>query len=244
MALTAEEKEYIKNNEAAIGNIVAVINAVKQFKEGDYLIAFYQSTGWGDDRKRPVTNSYGAPKKFQVVAVDKHGIPYMKELSKKGNPVGSLISSIKNNNDRGIGYNYEQIYYFEIDPDYTDAIILDDQNAYDASNVLKIKSDTFKEITEHNKKIKVESNDAKILAVFLNTVKVGDTLWRSNISSWTIIEINPVPRDKSNRIENYTPFMKAVTNKGKTVTLCFHDIRGKAIYTAQPRTYKELRDPK
>ena len=135
-------------------------------------------------------------------------------------------------------------YLFEVDPDYADAIILDDQGNYNASNILKMKSDTFKEITEHNKKIKVECNDAKLLAVFLSTVKVGDLLWRSNKSSWAIIETHPVPRDKGGRIENYGPFMKVTTNKGKTKELCFDDFRRKALYTARPRTYKELQDPK
>jgi hypothetical protein len=244
MKLTAEEKEYIKRNENMVGDIMTVINAVKQFKEGDFLIAFHSATGFGDTRKRPVTNSYGAVKKFQVVAVDKHGIPYMKELSKKGKPVGQLISSIKNDSNRGMGYNYSQTYIFEVDPDYTDSIILDDQANYDAANNIKIKSDTFKDITEHNKKHKVKSHDAKDLIQFLSTVKVGDLLWRSNISSWTVLEVALVPRDRGNRIQDYTPFMKVQTNKGKITSLCFYEIRGKALYTDRPRTYRELKDPK
>jgi hypothetical protein len=244
MALTAEEKAYIKNNEKAIGDVLSIINAVKQFRDGDFLIAFHQATGFGDTKLRPVTNSYGAVKKFQVVAVDKHGIPYMKELNKNGKPAGQLISSIQNDSQRGMGYNYRQTYIFEVDPDYTDSIILDDQEGYDATGILKAKSDTFKEIAEHNKKIKVEANDAKLLAAFIATIKVGDLLWRSNVSSWVVVEINPLPRDKANRIENYIPFAKVTTNKGKTIPLCFHDFRGRALYTSRPRTYKELRDPK
>lgn len=192
MALTAEEKEYIKQSESMIDGIMSCLNAVKQFNKGDYLIAFHQDRGWGgEDGSRPVTNSYGAAKKFQVVAVDKHGVPYMKELNKQGKPTGQMICSIKYEKQNRTHIDTVLTYRFEVDPDYTDAIILDDQGNYNASNILKLKSDTFKEIAEHNKKIKVEANDAKLLAAFIATVKVGDLLWRSNVSSWVVVEINP-----------------------------------------------------
>ena len=245
MALTAEEKEYIKQSESMIDGIMACLNAVKQFNKGDYLIAFHQATGYGDTRKRQVLNSYGAAKKFQVVAIDKHGVPYMKELNKQGKPTGRMICSIKyEQNQYMTNIRSALTYHFEVDPDYADSILLDDQAGYSASSALKVKSDTFKEISLHNKKIKVDCFDAKNLAAFMATVKVGDLLWRSNLSSWAVIEINPIPRDKSNRIEHNSVFMKVTTNRGKVEELCFGDLRRIALYSARPRTYKELKDPK
>jgi len=244
MALTAEEKEYIKQSESMIDGIMACLHAVRQFNKGDYLIAFHQGYGWGEDGSRPVTNSYGAAKKFQVVAVDKHGVPYMKELNKQGKPTGQMICSIKYEKQNRSHIDTALTYRFEVDPDYTDSILLDDQANYNASSALKVKSDTFREISEHNKKIKVDCFDAKNLAAFIATVKVGDLLWRSNVSSWAVIEINTIPRDKSNRIEHNTSFMKVTTNVSKVKEICFGDLRRIALYSARPRTYKELKDPK
>lgn len=240
MALTPEEKDFIAQNEAQLDTVLDALNVVKQFKEGDFLVAFYKQSEFSlSTRKTPVSNSYGAPRKYQVVAVCKHGVPYMKELSKKGKPVGRLLSSIHIDGDGG----YETSYDFEVDPDYTDAIILDDQSNFDASNVLKDKSNTFKEIGQYNKTIKVDT-DAKVLPIFLATVKVGDILWRSNTTSWSVVEIGAVPRNSSNRIGYSSIFMKVMTNKGKTLDICFNDVWGKALYTNRPRTYKELQDPK
>lgn len=241
MNLTAEEKNFIQSNETMIESILSSIQVVQQFKDGDFLIAFHKLSPYdGHKKKRPVTNSYGAVKKFQVVAVDKHGVPYMKELNKKGKPVGRLISSIEHDNHGG----FQPGLLFEVDPDFADAIILEDQANFNASNILKEKSDTFKEIALFNKNIKVDCQDIKKLATFLSTIKVGDLLWRSNISSWTVQEVDPLPRDKGGRIENHKNFMKVTTNKGKEEFISFWDIKGKALYTDRPRSYKELKDPK
>jgi hypothetical protein len=223
---------------------MACLNAVRQFNKGDYLIAFYYENGWGENRTRQVLNSYGAAKKFQVVAVDKHGVPYMKELNKQGKPTGRMICSIKYEKQNRTHIDTALTYRFEVDPDYADSILLDDQANYNASSALKVKSDTFREISEHNKKIKVDCFDAKNLAAFIGTVKVGDLLWRSNVSSWAIVEINSIPRDRGNKIENYSIFMKVTTNRGKVKEICFDDLRRIALYSARPRTYKELQDPK
>lgn len=241
MNLTAEEKDFIRDNETLIGSILSSIQTVQQFKDGDYLIAFYKASPYDQNKRRPpVTNSYGAVKKFQVIAVDKHGIPYMKELNKNGKPIGRLISSIERDHHGG----FTPGLHFEVDPDYTDAIILEDQANFSATGILKEKSDTFKEIAQHNKKIKINCNDVKGLAVFLGTIQVGQLLWRSSMSSWTVLEIGTLPRDKGGRVENHTAFMKVMTSKGKEELISFWDIKGHALYTDRPRSYKELKDPK
>lgn len=241
MNLTDEEKEFIKEWETRVASILSSINIATQFKAGDYLIAFHGS--YSDDpfkTKRPVINSYGAVKKFQVVAVDANGIPYMKELNKNSKPFGQLISSI----EYDYMENFRPAMNFEIDPDYADAIILDNQNNFNASGIIKEKSDIFKEISRYNKSIKIKT-DSKVLPAFLATVKVGDVLWRSNISSWSVTEINALPRNiTTNRIGYSTPFMKVINNKGQELDICFNDISDRALYTARPRTYKELKDPK
>ena len=242
MTLTAEEKQFIKENEKLLEEVLSSLAAVKQFKEGDYLIAFEPPSPW-NSKKRPIVNSYGAPKKFQVVYVDKHGVPYMKELNKKGKPIGGLVSSIQHNHSHSNRHT-SLTYAFEVDPDYTDSIILQDQENYNAGNILKEKSDTFKEISIHNKNIKINTNDPKLLSAFLATLKVGDILWRSNISCWNVTQIDPLPKDKAGRIQYHQHFLKVINNKGKNLYLTFSNLNRLALYTARPRTYKELRDPK
>jgi hypothetical protein len=237
--LTNEEKALIQVNEKAVDDIIVTIEAVKCFKDGDFLIAFYPRSKFDLDKKRqPVINSYGAIKKFQVIAVDKHGIPYMKELNKSGKPIGGLIPSMTYSSR-----HTHQTYEFEVDPDYTDAIILEDQENYNATSAIKEKSDTFNAISKHNKKIKINTYDIDNLINFLNQVKVGDILWRSNVTSWSVVEIKPLP-PQIKFTGFHDKFMKVLTNKSTEKYVSFSDVRWCALYTDRPRSYRELKDPK
>lgn len=242
MKLTPEEKAFIKNNEDNITSLLQVIDTVKKFKLNDYLIAYNESQWDPLLRERKLTvviNSYGAVKKFQVVHVDKHGIPYIKELNKKGKPSGQLISSIKNQRS---GY-YSPSLIFEVDPEYTDSIILDDESNFNAAENLKAKADNFKAIAEHNKKVKIDCNNLKDVMAFLSNVKVGDILWKSHATSMVVTEMNPFPKHPSGRLNTTVPFMKA-TKKGVEIEFTLDSFRGTALYSDRPRSYTELKDPK
>ncbi len=240
--LASHELDYIKERERAMTETINTLRNLSRFKEGDFLIAFHYSSGYGDHRKRPVTNSYGVPKKFIVVHVDVNGIPYMKELSKNGDATGSILSPIRV--DGGYSMVKQAEFIFEVDPDYADAIILDDQENFNATEMLKAKADNFKAIAEHNKKIKVNCVDLKVLAAFFGTVKVGDTLWRSNTSYYVVSKIDPVPKDKIGRLIKENPFIEVTSNKGASLTFSLDDFWRTALYSAQPRSYRELKDPK
>ncbi len=240
--LTSHELEYIKERERAMTETINTLRNLSRFREGDYLIAFHFAHGYGDNKKRPVANSYGVPKKFIVVHVDSNGVPYMKELSKNGDATGGVISPVRV--DGGYSMIKQAEYVFEVDPDYADAIILDDQENFNATEKLKVKSDTFKEIAEHNKKLKINCIDMKILAAFFSNVKVGDTLWRSNTSFYVVSKIDPVPRDKIGRLIKENPFLEVTNNKGASLTLSLDDFWRTALYSSQPRSYRELKDPK
>ena len=239
--LTKQELEAIKQRESIVESLLGAINQVTKFKKGDFLIAFHPQTHY---RKRSqMLNSYGAPKKFVVVHTDKYDIPYMKEINKKGTPVGYLIGSVKFENGHTIVKNNE--YDFEVDPDYTDSIIMMDEDNYDSSAVHREKSDTFKAITDHNKQHKVNCNEEKELANWFETnVKVGDVLWKSIMTSYSVLEIKPVPKDKAGRRDYHYPFIKVMTNKGKTLEMRIYDFKWTALYTQRPRSYNELKDPK
>lgn len=240
--LSQYELDYIKERERAMTETINTLRNLSRFKDGDYLIAFHFASGYGDTKKRPVTNSYGVPKKFLVVHVDINGVPYMKELNKHGEATGNIISPIRV--DGGYSMVKQAEYVFEVDPEYADSIILDDQENFNATEILKAKSDNFKEIAEHNKKLKVNCIDMKILAAFFATVNVGDTLWRSNTSYYVVSKIDPVPRDKIGRLIKENPFIEVTSNKGASLTFSLDDFWRTALYSGQPRSYRELKDPK
>jgi hypothetical protein len=241
--LTQQELQYIKERERGLTETINTLKDVSRFKEGDFLIAFHYASNWGDTRRRQVLNSYGAPKKFTVVHVDCNGIPYMKELNKKGLPTGNLICSVK------VDDGYRKIkhaeYRFEVDPDYADSIIMADEDNYDASQIHRMKGDLFKDITKHNKSLKIKVNDPQTLMSFLQYLKVGDVLWRSSKTNITIIQLDPIPTTHNGkRLDENKTFGKARDSKGKEINLSGWYFRCSAIYTGQPRSYNELKDPK
>ena len=235
------ELDFIRQREEVIASIVGAIGEVAKFKKGDFLIAFRPQTQWS--KRQQITNSYGAPKKFMVVHTCRFNVPYMKELNKKGTPVGQLISPLKfEGGNRAVKSTDLE---FEVDPDYADAIIMMDEDNYDAATVHKMKSDTFKEITDHNKSLKVNCTDMKELLQFLQSLKVGDVIYRSTKNHFTILKLDPIPTTHNGtRLDERGFFGPAQDSKGKVFDLGAYVFKWKAIYTGCPRSYNELKDPK
>jgi len=239
--LDSYELDFIKQREDVIASIIGAIKDVAQFKIGDFLIAYQPANSW--QKRRQVVNSYGAPKKYTVVHTCKFGIPYMKELNKKGNAVGQLICPIKFDDRNRVVAASD--YEFEVDPDYADAIIMDDEANYNATDLHKVKSDTFKEITNHNKSLKVNCHDGVALLHFLKTLKVGDVVWKSIKTHFTILTLDPIPTTHSgSRLDDKKVFGTAQDSKGKIFDLDGSTFKWSAIYTGQPRSYNELKNPK
>lgn len=239
--LSIHEEQFIKDRETQIGSLLDVIQAVTKFKTGDFLIAFTPASHWNG--RKQITNSYGAPKKFVVVATDKYGVPYMKEINRRGKPHGDLISPIKLENTTHFVKSSQ--YEFEVDPDYSDSIIMMDEENYDAFIVHRMKGDLFKEITNHNKSLKVKTNDDPTLINFLQNLKVGDVIWKSIKTNLTVTELQPIPLTHGGkRLTKSQVFGKVVDSKGKEHELDYHFFHCGAFYTAQPRSYNELKDPK
>jgi len=235
------ESEVVRRNETAVSSVLGALERVNKLKLGDFLIAF-RPRRW-TDRREQVVNSYGAPKKYQVVHVDAVGIPYVKELNRSGKPTGTLISPVTISARNGVEVSSE--FEFEVDPDYTDSIILSDEENYDAALVQRMKGDLHKEITKHNKSIKVKTSNNQELLKFLQNLKVGDVLWRSTKTNLTITSLLPIPTSHNGtRVKEDDTFGQAVDSKGKNIALTAWYFRYIAIYTGQPRSYNELKDPK
>lgn len=244
--LNQPEVNYIQEREDAFARTIDLIkNSMYKFKEGDFLIAYAKH--WDHRVMRyvdsQVTNSYGAPKKFTVVHVDKNGIPYIKELNKRGTPVGTLLCPIRS--DSAYGDLKPDGYAFEVDPDYADSIIMDNEGSFDATHIHKTKSDTFKEITQHNKSLKVKIRNTAELIEFLKTLKVGNVYYKSIKTYFTIISLDPIPTTHNGtRIVEHKSFGTAQNSKGKTIQLDHTTFSWYSVYTGQPRSYNELKDPK
>jgi hypothetical protein len=245
MKLTRDEAYFVKKNEDTVGSLLSIIEHVRRFKIDDVLIAFYADRPiWMKQMPSQIVNSYGAPKKYKVIVVDTYGVPYVREINKSGNPSGKLIPMIKYQKG-GDAFSASLTMRFEVDPDYTDAIILDDVESFDASTSHKEKASTFKEISTHNKNAAID-NGNKDLATEIDSMNVGDILWRSSITFWIILSKIPIPRDAKGKIIDASnhKFMEVQTSKGKILKLSFSDIKYKVLYNAQPRSFRELKDPK
>lgn len=241
--LNPQEAEFIRNRSKEIASILDAISKATKFKEGDFLIAFEPDRWSGSNKRRLITNSYGAAKKYTVVHVDSNGIAYIKELNKKGNPVGQLISTI--HFDGGFRSARDEQIEFEVDPDFTDAIIMSDEDNYDAAMIQRMKSDLFKEITEHNKSLKINCHDQQELIKFLQSLKVGDVIYKSIKTHFTILNIDPIPTTHNGtRLTDGKVFGKAQNSKGKIFDIDSRTFKWSAIYKGQPRSYNELKDPK
>jgi hypothetical protein len=241
--INTEEMEEIRSNEAQVSELLSSIEKSKQFHIGDYLIRF---TG---DNKKAEQNSYHIDRRFQVVHVDVNGCCYIKEMmgSKSSSWIMSMASFDAASNaayyTRSKGSD-DYSFRYELDPLYEDHIIMQQEGKYDPSAIQKDKSKLHKEITAHNKALKVKMDSDLKALVFMKTLKVGDTLWFSNVTSFIVQEIKPLPktiRINSNINVMNDPLILGVTNKGKNLKLSIYDFFYKAVYTGCPRTYKELK---
>jgi hypothetical protein len=238
--LGPDEAYEIKKNEAEISHLLKSIENAKRFNIGDYLIRFQ-----GEDTKAE-QNSYHTERRFEVVHVDIHGVCYIKEVT--GNKSSGFVMTLASYHDCGEeayrtinGIKNMEIYRYELDPLYEDHIIMQQDGKYDPSSIQGDKSKLHKEITAYNKSIKIKTNTSADTLKFAKTIKVGDTLWFSNVTSFIVQELKPMPRNNNNHSAQWEPVILGVTNKGKSLKLSISGLFCKAIYTACPRSYKEMK---
>jgi len=241
--LNKHEQEVISEMSAVV-NVhlynLELIKSLSKFKLDDYLIAFVPPNDYNSLKKQQAVNTFGAAKKYKVVHVDPYGIPYMKELNKYGKTFGQLLCPLYR---RGNNELYIQTL-FEVDPDYEDSILLDDEGSFDAVKSIKDKSDLHKEIVKHNKSLRIKIKTTQDLINFISTIKVGDTIWRTPSSALTITEISPTPINTIGKLIHDKRFIKVTNHKGITLDLAFKHLKSMAIYKDRPRTFNELKIPK
>ena len=235
--LTRDELQEISHLELEIKVLLEQIEKAKRFNVGDYLVRFYS------ENKEPDMNSYHIARRFKVVHVDANGIGYIKEVM--GGKVSSQLMMLSGidaareiaSNIRNGYHNYSNRY--ELDPLYEDHILMSQDGEYNPALEQLNKSKLHKEIATYNKSIKINTDGLTNVLKYARTLKVGDTLWFSNVTQFMIHEIKTLPRNPG--AMSYDPVIIGKTNKGKTMRLSLMELCHKAIYTACPRSYKELK---
>lgn len=246
MRLTRDEKAHIHRKTSWIEGYslaIELVNSVaNKFKIGDYVVAYWpeQTIDEGYDENRPpqlIMGPYDIVQKYIVVHVGGHGIPYIKKLNKNNKPYGELNCPINIGPHHG---DCRVNFILQVDPDYTDAILLDNEKDFNATQSLKNKTDLRQEIVDHNKKIKVKLDSLRDVQVFYSNIKAGDILWRSTKSSISVVEVIVRPKISGGVIHS----LKVLTNKNKEIIYRTSQLVNMNLYTDQPRGFSELRDPK
>ena len=233
--LSPQDKNIIQEY---VNSLTPVINAIKhsnQFNLGDYVIV--------EDNGQVVTNAYGTAIKYIVVHKTEEGICFIKRMSSKGNPTGQIMSMVVDVN-KGTR--------FLMDPDYVDAIILENKEGYDGAERQRKQKELRDSITKHNKAIKVSTRDMDHCVNFLANVKVGDILWTSTKKCVTVVDTKQIEVNKYPHRTHLSKYMRqnlshivvafVFSQNGVVKPLGPEDIKWKALYTAQPRSYTELRN--
>jgi len=242
--LTAEDKQIIEDWNEQFGRGLEALEKAKQLNVGDYLVLYV-----GPDNKnmKLQLNSYGAPVKYKVVHSTAHGIPFIKKVNKKGNPIGQLYSctgGLDSDDYRYSGHSFE----FRLDPDFADAIILQDD--YDPAALHRSKQDIFKSVTAHNKAAKLDTHELKDVIEIFKNANIGDTYWTSHTGFYLIQDKKTMSAKDFNAKAKYNdqtrikgPFVIVLTvrdKNGKVRDITPDFFWQKSLYKDRPRTYKEL----
>lgn len=251
-ALNAVDHTVLRNFKNKFEDGLKELERARQFKLGDYLVLYTDpnydrwNTNNTQQNMQLKTNSYGAPLKYLVVYVSEHGVPFVKQVNKAGNPIGNLFCCL-GNLDTDSFKLFGQKHEFHLDPDYVDSMLL--QSEYDPSQLHKTKHEGWKEITEHNKKCKIKTSNLYEIENFLiSKVNVGDVLWRSNVTHWVVQEKLSLSKNEAEKLtKNCSDIRKKLVtvltikdNKGRIKHVDSYSLLYVALYTERPKSYKEL----
>lgn len=231
--------------------IISVIDEVRKFKLGDYIICNQITSSL--NLKSPLKNSYGAVMKFKIVHVDELGLPYVKAVDAKGKasgPVEALLTTNSHNLWLSAG---SDDFSFELDPDYADAILLQAEDSYDPMARHNELKSMHKEVLAFNKQIKLPTSNMDEVVDTFSKLQVGMTYWTSPKKGFTVLENAPCKLTKKTvRINgsvikypaNCTIIhkIKVRHSNGKVKTYEPADMKNKNIYAGIPRAYKDPSD--
>ncbi len=232
MNLTPDQLKIAKDLDNAIRSVSKIREQFKEYRLGDiYLMErcdFYNKSVFHVEE-----TSIGLPAKFKVVYISDEGVPYLRRITKSGNPTGdawvppdaitlSLLRCIKD------PYAEERFHRFVPDPEQLDAIIL--QEEFDPMAQHRDKSKLFNEINKHNKSVLVPTNNYEFnkAIVFLKSLVAGDKFWTAVDKQYVVQSVAKV-----NNKWNIT----CTDMNHATVSFNLSHFQGRRLYKAQPRSF-------
>ena len=233
--LTAEQLRQAKDLDKTLKKLTSIKEQLAHYKIGDvYIIEEYELY----DRSKSFVHqtSMGFPKKFQVVHISDSGIPYLRQITGKGNPTGeavvppeaSAINILKRFHTAG---STPENWKFIPDPEQMDAILL--QTEFDPMEQHREKSKLYNEINKHNKAAAVSTSWAssyKDVSDFFKSRKPGDKFWTSPDKQYVIQSVVKVGKEY---------VITATDWNNTTVTFGFSHFHGGRLYKEQPRSFKK-----
>jgi len=256
--LTADDKEEVEAFNKEHKQRIVLLEQLKKFKVGDYLIAHEAYHNWDESADEATitfkvqVNDLGEPNKFQVVHITDYGVPFIKLVNINGKMPGCMWSAWDIDECLFDGNKY----YFELDPSYVDSILLG--QPYDPYAVYREKLKVQNEIRKYNKSIKINNKNLDILVNFFVSVNIGDIFWTS---STRYLQVEAKEYVKVRDINNYKIKIKSKSNiyeketevkstkvtvltvkpsNGKSFKIVPDYFATRAIYTSRPRDSKEL----
>lgn len=224
-------EEYEDDVEWAI-EIVATAN---KFKVGDYVVQFVEDYDSNGNRQDYVfKNSYGLPHKYVCVYVNKYNMAHFKIVNNKGNPIGDPIAAGSRNRDG---------FWFELDPDYADHLILNGDEPYDPHQTTSKIVELRKEIIKHNSSVTLNTENEKAVANIVRSLKVGKTLYTPRNGFFTVTHLDealPFYPHNPDRIYS-TDFGLALSHTGKEIPLNRKLFLRRLLYAEPPRSFRELK---
>lgn len=160
------------------------------------------------------------PSKFMVFHKDEDGFVFMKRINADGK-LGVEITCLTTQ------YSHPR-FVIEPDPEYVDAIIFENTEAYDPLKTEKDYKKKKGKASRKNKKLELKFETASEAYDFIDTLKVGDKLWDvattygSGIDEYTVTSIDKTPvlssidpnysrYDRENRMHYDEGFIQKIT---------------------------------
>lgn len=226
--LTAAEQQWVANVDAHIDQITKLKESGAAYKVGDIYIIEYND-GHID------LNSLGESPKYKVVAVSKHGVPFLKRMSSRGGLTGpaTIIHTASSLQFLTYGTYNNTSWKFVPDPDQLDAIMLEEE--YDPMKNHNEKLQLQREILDHNKLASVNTKYDGDYIDFLKGLKVGDKIWTS-VDKQFVVHTAAAVRGKLGWS------MTLIDMDQKEVVVPLKSFSYKRLYRTQPRSFaKEVK---
>lgn len=233
-SLTAEQLKAAKDLDKTLESLTTIADKLKNYKIGEIYIL----EQWDPYNPKDIEvnkTSMGFPKKYMVCYVSPEGIPYLRQITGKGNPTGDTIippeaQAVNILKRFHMATTAPENWRFTPDPDQMDSILL--QTDFDPMELHREKSKLYNQINKHNKNVSVPTgwSDFGHIASFFKSRQPGDKFWTAPDKQYVIQSVAKVGREY---VITCTDWNNA------TVTFNFSHFHCRRLYKEQPRSFSK-----